>query len=97
MNIKEAIDILVKEYEIPLESGLFSKNKQKLRYMLIYILNVDLRLKYDEIKQYISVPCSYLYTSKTRVVKMLTKNSDNLCLYLTMRTRLFNLIDKKIM
>ena len=54
MNIKEAIDILAKEYEIPLESGLFSKNKQKLRYMLIYILNVDLRLKYDEIKQYLN-------------------------------------------
>mgnify|MGYP001218891038 CR=1 FL=1 len=97
MNIKEALSILVKEYEIPLESGLFSKNKQKLRYMLIYILNVDLRLKYDEIKQYINIPCSYLYTSKQKVVKILIGNSNDLCLYLAMRTRLFNLIDKKIM
>lgn len=97
MNIKEAIDILVKEYEIPLESGLFPKNKQKLRYMLIYILNVDLRLKYDEIKQYINIPCSCLYATKAKVVKILTGNSDDLCLYLNVRTRLFNLINKKIM
>jgi hypothetical protein len=97
MNIKEAIDILVKEYEIPLESGLFSKNKHKLRYMLVYILNVDLRLKYNEIKQYINIPCSYLYATKSKVVKILTGNSNDLRLYLTIRTRLFNLIDKKIM
>ncbi len=55
MNIKEAIVVLAKEYHIPLISGLFSMNKHKLMYMLVYILNFDLRLKYDVIKQYIII------------------------------------------